>query len=271
MTNKQISEIKNSGFRYFRIWKKLSLMSFQTMLASRLGAVLFLLGKILRLAFFLGFLFVLTAKTKTLVNYSSVQVIFFFMTFNLIDTSTQFLFREVYRFRPQVVSGDFDLVLNKPLNPLFRALFGGADVLDMIMFFPIAGLLVFLIKELNPAFFSLFFYFLLLIFSLIISASFHIFILAIGILTTEVDNTIMVYRDLTAMGRVPVDIYEGFVKNFLIFVIPIGVMMTLPAKILLGMFSFTGIIFSGSLSLIMITLSCKFWHFSLKQYSSASS
>jgi len=41
----------------------------------------------------------------------------------------QLLFRDVYRFRPKVVSGDFDLILVKPINPLFRVLLGGADPL----------------------------------------------------------------------------------------------------------------------------------------------
>ena len=50
----------------------------------------------------------------------------------LIDVISQFLFREVYRFRPLVVSGEFDLVLVKPVSSLFRSLAGGADVIDLI-------------------------------------------------------------------------------------------------------------------------------------------
>ena len=56
---------------------------------------------------------------NTLAGYTGTQVIFFFLTFNIIDVTSQFLFREVYRFRPMIVSGDFDFVLvNTILNAL---------------------------------------------------------------------------------------------------------------------------------------------------------
>jgi ABC-type uncharacterized transport system permease subunit len=129
--------------RYFKIWWMMSRNSFSMIIDQKLALSVFLTGKILRFIFFFGFLYFLLLGTKTLAGYSSNQVIFFFMTFNLIDVVTQFLFREVYRFRPMIINGDFDLVLVKPLNALFRVLMGGADITDLITIPPLIGLTVY--------------------------------------------------------------------------------------------------------------------------------
>ena len=39
---------------------------------------------------------------------------FFYLSFSLVDTIAQLFFREVYRFRPLIVSGDFDLPSSNP-------------------------------------------------------------------------------------------------------------------------------------------------------------
>ncbi len=105
----------------------------------------------------------------------------------------------------------------------------------------------------------------------IIATAFHIAVLALGILTTEIDNTIMLYRDVTRMGVVPIDIYKEPVRGFLTFVVPVGIMMTFPVKGLLGLLSFGVVFFSFLIAVVSLWLSLKFWKISLKRYASASS
>lgn len=258
--------------KYLKIWSLLTINSFSTALFSRLGAILFLLGKILRFLFFLGFLIVLVSQTKVLAGYTTYQVIFFFLTFNLIDSLAQLFFREVYRFRPKVVRGDFDLDLVKPFNPLFKALAGGADPLDLFMLLPYLGTLLFVANKLsiNSALFI--FLFLGLLFnSFLIATGFHILVLSLGILTTEVDHSIMIYRDLTQMGRIPIDIYQQPVRAILTFIVPVGIMMTFPAKALMGLLSVSGVIVSFIFGLGFFFFSLFIWRYSLTQYASASS
>ncbi len=257
--------------KYIHLWGKLTVNSFMAVLSSRFGASLFLIGKTLRFAFFLIFLLTLFTQTELLASYSQSQMLFFFLTFNFIDTLTQLFFREVYRFRQMVVSGDFDLVLIKPMSPLFRALVGGADPLDLLMLIPYVGALVYVALQLNVTVGGAFLYFLLLLNALAIASGFHIFVLALAILTTEIDHTIMIYRDLTSMGRVPVDIYREPLKSIITFVIPVGVMMTFPAKALLGLLSPVFILASCSIGGAFLFLSLRMWKYSLSKYSSASS
>lgn len=258
--------------KYLKIWLKMSFLSFQIALASRFGAILFILGKLIRFAFFLVFLSLLAAKTKTIAGYSLWQIIFFFATFNLIDSLTQFFLREVYRFRSYVVSGNFDLILSKPISPLFRSLFGASDFLDMPMLVLSVGFLFLAGSNLGSfSFFNIVIFILLIFNALLLACAFHILVLSIGILTTEVDNTIMLYRDITQMGRLPVDIYKAPVGSLITFVIPIGVMMTFPAKALMGILNIEFILAAFLVGFLFLLASIRLWKFSLTQYSSASS
>ena len=104
---------------YLRIWVFMSRNSFLMVLNQRSVLLIFLAGKVLRFLFFISFLFFLLKGAENLAGYNSTQTIFFFLSFMVVDTTAQFFFREVYRFRSYVVTGDFDLILAKPMNALF--------------------------------------------------------------------------------------------------------------------------------------------------------
>jgi ABC-2 type transport system permease protein len=245
--------------------------SFSMVISLRMSFLVFLTGKVLRFAFFFLFLFFLLQGTKTLAGYDVNQALFFFLTFNVIDVVSQFVFREVYRFRPMIVNGEFDSVLSKPINPLFRVLMGGADVIDLITIPPLFFAVWVVGSKLSPDILHTFYYLILLLNGLLIAAAFHIFVLSMGIITTEVDHTIMIYRDMTSLGRFPVDIYKQPLQGFLTYLVPVGLMVTLPAKALMGLVSPVGILSSFAFGILVLLLSLRFWNFAVKKYSSASS
>lgn len=257
--------------RYFSIWVRLTVSSFQTAFISRLSAFIFTLGKTLRFVFFALIVVLVVTRTQTLAGYTLNQSLIFFLTYNVIDTLTQLLFRDVYRFRPKIVSGDFDLTLVKPVSPLFTVLLGGADPLDLFMLIPYLGLLVFFISQVSFTFVSLIAYLVLAINALIIATAFHILVLALGIITTEIDHAIMIYRDVTSMARFPVDIYGEPLRGLITFIIPIGIMMTFPPKALFSLLSPAFLIISLAIGLLFVYVSFRLWRYALIQYASASS
>lgn len=258
--------------RYIRIWWMLTMSSFMISLLSRFNAGVFFAGKFLRFLFFLIFLLTVFTRTQSLAGYTGNQMIFFYLSFNLVDTVTQLLFREVYRFRPLIVSGDFDFALVKPMNPLLRVLLGGADPLDLGMLPLYIFSVVFMGGKLGviPGG-NIVLFVLLLGNGLIISTGFHILVLALGILATEVDHVIMIFRDVVSMGRIPTDLYHEPLRSVLTFVLPVGIMMTFPAKALMGLLSPWVIGVSFVLGILFFVLCLRIWRFALSQYSSASS
>jgi len=263
------------GFRrlvyYFRIWFFMSRNSFLMVLNQKSVLLIFLAGKVLRFLFFVSFLYFLVTGAENLAGYNSTQAIFFFLTFMIIDTTAQFFFREVYKFRNYVISGDFDLILVKPTSALFRVLMGGADVIDLVTLPPIYLATAYVGSLLAPSVGQVLIYILLILTGMVITTAFHIIVISFGIITLEVDHTIMIYRDISAMGRMPTDIYKEPLKGLLTYFIPVAIMMSLPAKAFMGVATKASIFTAFVVSIVFIFISYRFWNFALKKYTSASS
>ncbi len=257
--------------KYLKVWWIMSKNSFVMVISQRLSLSVFLSGKILRFMFFFLFLFFILKGSGTLAGYTGTQVIFFFLTFNVIDIISQFLFREVYRFRPMIVNGDFDFVLVKPVNSLFRVLMGGADVIDLITIPPLIIATIYFGSLLKPDFTEIILYFALLLNGFLIAAAFHIVVLSLAIITMEIDHMVMIYRDITSLGRLPVDIYKQPLQMFLTYLIPVGIMITLPAKAAMGIVGLWGVISAFIVGIVSIIIALKLWNYALTKYTSASS
>lgn len=247
-----------------------SQMSFRTTLQSSGGVLLFSIGKLFRFIMLFVLIFIIFRNNQTLSGYSFEQVVLFYLTYNIIDTLSQTLFREVYRFRPLVVSGDLDLVLTKPYHPFLRVLIGGIDIIDLIFILLYTILTIVLAyTSIHPTLANVALYLLLLFNGLLISTAFHIFVLSFGLLTTEIDHTIMIFRDLTSIGRFPMEIYKEPLKTIFTYVIPIGVMLSFSTKALFNALSLSHIIASFLITLVLLLSAFRIWKFAILRYQSA--
>jgi len=253
----------------FKLFFLFSRNALRTTLQARSGVWFFMIGKICRFAFFFLMILLIFGKTKIVRGYSLPQMLVFYLTFNLIDTTAQILFREVYRFRYQVISGEFDLTLAKPFHPFVKILIGGVDFLDLLLLIPYLLLTLHFAWQTHAVTaFNLVAYFVLLFNSLLIATAFHIVVLALGILTTDVDHTIMIYRDLTGMARFPMQIYQEPLREIFTFIIPVGLMMTFPSQALFNLLKPSFFALAFLISFTMIFLSLRLWNAALKKYQS---
>ncbi|MBI2009596.1 MAG: ABC-2 family transporter protein [Candidatus Chisholmbacteria bacterium] len=255
--------------KYFIVWLKSASLSTQSNLTQRFGAILFITGKLIRFGFFLVLLIVIGDRVSSTTGYSLNQMIIFFLLFNLLDMFGQIFFRGIYWFRQQVVTGEFDFRLTKPMSALFQALTRQTDILDLPLFILIIIYLAKNAAAFAPIPWGLFV--ALTLAGLVVITAVHIAVAALGVLTTEVDHTMMIYRDLSAMARVPIDIYGSSIRTFLTFIIPIGIAYTIPAKAFLGLVSIQTALISIAIAIASFFLSLILWRFALTKYSSASS
>jgi ABC-2 type transport system permease protein len=233
------------------------------------GVVLFTFGKLIRFGMFFLFVFYLLSNTKLLAGFSLEQTIIFYLTYNIVDSLAQLLFREVYRFRQLVISGELDAILVKPYHPFLRILVGGVDILDAGISLIYLGLVIYFMTQLPAVGITQYILYIALILNaLIISMSFHISVLSLGILTTEVDHTIMIYRDMTKMGTFPVDIYAQPLRFIFTFIVPVGIMMTIPVKGLFNILTLPWYLVSFGFALGSLFVSLRLWDFALKRYQS---
>lgn len=270
----KVGRIKNRVGAYARVWWRLTILQFEQQIANaRLAATVLILGKIARLAFAFLFLYIIVDRAGLLAGYDLYQAVFILALFNLVSTITQLFFRGVYLFRQKVIDGNFDFYLLNPLSELFYSLFSYTDPLDMLLTLPYTAIVFWSWSKTGfPITPENFLYLLLTIAIMgIIIFAIHIFIIGVGIKYLEVDNTIMLYRDLERTAGFPMEIYGKFGSIFLTYIIPFGLMSTVPAKIIFGLLSPGVLLLFLVIALTQLHLALSFWRSALKSYSSASS
>jgi len=255
--------------QYFEIFYLLSSYSITIATQSKASTILFFVAKMIRFAMFFFFIYYLVSNTKTLKSYSVDEALIFFMTFNIIDSLSQAMFREVYRFRQMVVSGELNSVLVKPYPILLRVLIGGVDPMDLLIsvgYMILAGYMIHATGAVSV--FSGLVYIGLILNSLVLATAFHIAVLGFAIMTTDVDHSILIYRDLTSAGRFPLEIYREPLRSFLTFVVPVGIMMSYPSQALFGTLSLLHGAGGIAISIVTMLFSLYFWQYSLRKYQS---
>ncbi len=259
--------------RYVRIWKELVTNSFRSQMSTSFGSAGYLIGKFVRIGFFLIYLIAIFKNVPSLKGYGIAEVVIFFMTFNLVDVTGQFLFRGLYGVKYLIEEGDLDKILTQPAHPLFRISSMNVDLLDLITLPIIVAITVWAGSKLSTPVTAqgIFFYVLLLANAMVITYSFHVFIGALSVRTQELEGAMWVYRDVMTLGRFPVSIYSDAVRWAFVTVVPIAVMISYPAQALLGLLSWKGVLYSFVLAAVFNFTAQQFWKASLREYTSISS
>lgn len=258
---------------YWRVWQIIASNALQEIFINRWTNALFTLGKVIRLVVSLTVLWLLKKNGVYIAGYSSDQAIIFFLTYQFIDLFGQVLFRGVYWFGNMIRNGELDFLLCRPINPLFQSLVGKPDLDDAFFLIPstLVSIVIAAQLQIHITWQSFLLYLFLLANSMLFVTGFHILVLVFGILTTEVDNLIWTYRDVTRLGQFPITLYQEPLRTILFLVIPLGLMFTIPAQVLLAVPSTYGLFITCAVGIGFLSLSLWAWNWGLKQYSSASS
>jgi ABC-2 type transport system permease protein len=232
-----------------------------------------LIGKLLRFAFFLTYLLAIFRRLPGLKGYSMAEVVLFFMTFNIVDVTAQFLFRGLYGVKMLISEGDFDKILTQPAHPLFRISVMGMDMLDLLTLVPIGAVTVWALHKLPVPVTAehVLLYGILLANALVMAFAFHVVIGALSVKTQEMEGAIWIYRDLMTLGRFPINIYSEFMRGLFVTVLPIGVMVSFPSEALLGLLSWKAAAYAVALGLVCHAAAQAFWRGMLREYTSISS
>lgn len=259
--------------KYLVVWYMLAGNALQVSFVNRWTNLIFIVGKITRFATILLLLWLIKDQVDTIASYSSAQLLVFFLTYQIIDAVGQILYRGVYEFGHQVKSGSFDLILTKPVNCLFLSLIGKPDINDALLFLPLIGVSALVMHQagITLSLSALGWIILLSINSFLLITALHIWVLTVGILTTEVDGIVWFMRDALRMGQLPISVYQEPIRTLLFFLIPIGLMVTIPAEVIASAPPSYTIGFTCAIGVCFFLLSLTAWNWSVKRYTSASS
>jgi len=259
---------------YARVWWRLTKLQFEMQIANaRAAAIFFIFAKLFRLATAFLFVYLVAGRAKALAGYNLEQAILILALFNLVSTLIQLFMRGVYIFRQKVVDGTFDFYLLNPLSELFYSLFSYTDPMDLLLIAPYTGIVFWAWQ--NAGYSITLANIGLVVVAIIlmgfVAFAYHVFVISVGIRYLEVDNTIMLYRDLEKMAAFPIAIYGRYLSDFLTYIIPFALMATIPANIIFGLTNPSALWLYLLLAPLMVYLALRFWHASLESYSSASS
>lgn len=259
---------------HLRLFVRFFALIFMTFADKPVDFWTYLLGKIIRMAFFFIFILSLFRITPAFAGYSVAGGTLIFVTYNLIDILAQaFFFRGFHQLQNFVRRGTFDRILTYPISPLFHAAFRFPDPMDLISLIPVIALFAWTLWQIAPlvTLLSLVLYALLVLNGLVIAFAMCTFFAGLTFFSQEMEGVWWYYRYAMQVGRYPVEIFRSPFQFIFTWLLPLGVMMTFPSRALLGILSSQFVVASFVLTAVFLFLAMSFWRFALRRYSSASS
>jgi ABC-2 type transport system permease protein len=101
--------------------------------------------------------------------------------------------------------------------------------------------------------------------------SFQLMLMTISIWLIRVDNLFVLAETATQVARNPLQIYSGGVQQFLIYILPLGLLGTIPAQALLGRGNLLNLLTALVWAVVSLLGARAFWQYAARSYSSASS
>ena len=172
----------------------------------------------------------------------------------------------------KVRKGDLDLLLAKPVNSQFMltlqkantAIFGNLALALAWLFYALNGL-----QDFN--YYRLLWLGILIPCSLMVVYSIRFMFSATAVIFTRSENLQFLWWQIYKLGMRPDSMYNPMMKFVVLTALPVGVIVSIPARALLNPPELSYLLWPLLLGPLLIYGTHRFWNFSLKFYSSASS
>ncbi len=260
--------------RYFSIWRAFFRNTMSRDMEFKMNFILDLFIDAIFYGSMFFFFSVIFSYVNALGDFNRDAVIIFLLVTYLTDTVYVFaLGGNVFNINRMVIRGDLDLVLVKPINPQFFMSFRYVHVYALVSF---VILILFLFKMLtayhgfipwmNVAFFGVSF---LMGISIIYSFEFMIACLVFWFRNFSVAGWLC--SEVLKYSRRPDSIFRGWFRAVIFSFIPMAMVSSLPARMLIFGADMEMLLFQAFVSVIFLWLTTVVWRRGLVRYESASS
>lgn len=172
----------------------------------------------------------------------------------------------------KVRKGDLDLLLAKPINSQFMITLQRANTAVLGNFFLGLSWFLYSIFHLDHFVFARLWWLLIYIpMGLMVIYTIRFIFAALSVIFTKTENLQFLWWQIYRLGMRPDSMYAPFFKWILLTVIPVGVIISIPARAILNPYDIHYMIIPIILSPLLLVFSHYFWKFALRFYSSASS
>ena len=172
-----------------------------------------------------------------------------------------------------VRTGGFDFYLLRPVDPQLLVSLTKMYPNQLARILIVAFALPWYLGKMGLAVsFSSWILFMILIFLAVIAFYNLYFILAASSFWLQnIFNLNDLFAEILDVGKRTTDIFSGVAGGAVLFVIPVGLIATIPAKVLMGTVGWEILPWLLFSNLLLFVISRKFFHFAIRFYSSASS
>jgi ABC-2 type transport system permease protein len=223
---------------------------------------------------YLAFFALLSGRTPTLGGFDAADLRVFTATLFVVDALQMTLFsNNAWAFPFLVNKGDLDYHLVRPVSPLFMVTLRDFAVNSFLNFLMACGILVWaLVGHPRPIpLSSLALYLALLPFSLALHAALHFAFLTPVFWTHSAHGLGELFWTVEKYGNRPVGIYRGWVRYFLLTVLPLGVVVTFPTRVIVEGPSWDAALHLVGAAVFVLLALGFLWKRGLRAYASASS
>lgn len=203
------------------------------------------------------------------------EILIFIGTFSLIDSINMVIcFFGVISIPEKIQTGELDLYLTKPVNPLLRITFEKMNPGAIPLLIFSACIIGYGVREsgMNLSYANIMAYLVMVLLMTILFYDMELLLRCFAFFVFSVNNLMKIEN--TAMDlcmKIPGIAFDGIYRFIFYCILPYGVIATLPTQALIGALSVKGLVFGVVIVCIFTFIAFSFWTYGVHRYESASS
>lgn len=260
--------------RYVDIWSSFLKISFMADVEYRTHSLIKVVGDIIWYMTQLSIFEVLFYHMPRIAGWDIHSTRVFMAVLFVIDALYMVIFSENFDSAAQMVrKGELDLVLVKPINSQFMFSCRKVNFSYLINFGLVCGYLWWGLHHLSvrPHASQILAGLLLMVCGLVILYSMRFFFVVLTIVFVNASNLNYVWYQFYRLGNRPHTFYPYWLRTIILTVVPVAMIVSIPATALTQSVNATFLIVSPLMALFLFYLSTRSWKFALRFYTSASS
>ena len=228
-------------------------------------------GKLLRVFLFFAFTDALFQSIPAIAGWTLTTVPFLIFSLFVLDFLVGITFhRNLLFFFPEwIEKGEYDYLMVRPVNLIFLTSFRMPDVLDIISLLGVCIPFAWYLAHASIGAYALIGYAILMIAAYGILFAFALAVSAINFWTYIPTGIGRLYESIGRLNRFPLDALPKFWRIALFYVVPVAVAGNIPAKFLIGTWSWAQLLYIVAFAAVIFAVAVKFWYFALTRYQSA--
>ena len=249
--------------RYLKLLIVLARVNFIRQTAYRPSFILALVGKFLRAILFVAFADAIFRNVPEIAGWTRANIPFLILSLFVLEFLIGIGFhRNLLFFMYEWIDrGEYDYFLVRPVNPIFLTSFRVIDFFDMI---PLLGMITIMVWYIVIAHTPL----VVVAGYIILLATAYFILFAFALMLSAINFRTLIPTGIGRLYRFPLDVLPKFWRIALFYVVPVAVAGNIPAKFLIGTWSWLQLGYIAGFAVIIFVIAVKFWYYGLRHYSS---